>query len=606
MQQYKSNSTSLKVLEALRPFDLKQEAHGQYRCNSPFRAGANSHSFAVKVEDDEHGTWHDFVSDESGSLYDLAARLGIAPTPRPPVADTKRAYTGIEDYAKAHGITGEILKEWGWFETIYQTRRALQFITPAGNRWRFIDGNKPAYKSVQGYRRCWYGFNDTLLRHLQPDFPLVVCNGEISTITAQFYGVPAVCMTAGENVLEESHIKELRAFLHKAGLNPEILIALDCDKKGQTAARGMVTQLERHGFKARALDLGLGNKGDLADFCMLHTHSVIPHLLHLPEVAEVKPLATESGYTWRLVDEKELLSLPDMRWLIRGILPEAGLGMIYGASGSYKSFFALDMALKLAQQKNVVYVVAEGETGMKKRVLAWRKHNKIAGGNIRFVLGAVNLFEQDELVFFKDTIAQYQPALVVVDTLQMCIGSANENDGRDMKIIIDGCKLLTRYVNTSVVMVHHTNKEGIYERGSGVLRNSADTLIKIVREDDLARVSSEKTKDDKPFPAYHLAPVTIDLGYADDEGQPVTSLVLVPDEKIQEDGEILTELQQRVLNTIAVESMSVRDMAQEFGQNKSAVQRALNQLKKFSYIETDGQSRWLTDKGKNKLENETK
>lgn len=74
-----------------------------------------------------------------------------------------------------------------------------------------------------------------------------------------------------------------------------------------------------------------------------------------------------------------------MRWLIRGKLPEAGLGMIYGASGSYKSFFALDMALTLSQHKSVVYVVAEGETGMKKRVLAWRRHNKIAGGNIRFV-----------------------------------------------------------------------------------------------------------------------------------------------------------------------------------------------------------------------------
>lgn len=114
--------------------------------------------------------------------------------------------------------------------------------------------NKPAYKSVQGYRRCWDGFTDTLLRHWHPDFPLVICNGEISTITAQFYGVPAVCMTAGENVLEDSHMRELRAFLHKSGLNPDILIALDCDKKGQTAARGMVTQLERHGFTARTLD----------------------------------------------------------------------------------------------------------------------------------------------------------------------------------------------------------------------------------------------------------------------------------------------------------------------------------------------------------------
>src|SRR3972149_12146707 len=97
-------TTGDKVLKALAAHDLKPEKEGRYRCNSPLRTGSNSHGFMVWIHPDgEHGGWHDHARDERGSLYDLAEKLGIAPThlQQQPTPSSKRGYAGMDDYAAA-------------------------------------------------------------------------------------------------------------------------------------------------------------------------------------------------------------------------------------------------------------------------------------------------------------------------------------------------------------------------------------------------------------------------------------------------------------------------------------------------------------------------
>src|SRR5258708_24328712 len=101
------------VLAALASYKLKQEKPYHYRCNSPLRPGSDSHGFVLILDPDgEHGAYFDHAHEEDhGSLYELAEKLGI-PTPwaslqslRQPVASTKRVYSGLVDYAQAHGHT---------------------------------------------------------------------------------------------------------------------------------------------------------------------------------------------------------------------------------------------------------------------------------------------------------------------------------------------------------------------------------------------------------------------------------------------------------------------------------------------------------------------
>src|SRR5687768_9638876 len=87
---------------------------------------------------------------------------------------------------------------------------------------------------------------------------------------------------------------------------------------------------------------------------------------------------------------------------------EAGAqGVIYGPSGEGKSFVALDWALSVATGRDwqghatkkgtVLYVVAEGGRGIKKRIAAWKQNQGITKlANAYFVLEAVQLRERSD------------------------------------------------------------------------------------------------------------------------------------------------------------------------------------------------------------------
>lgn len=587
------------VLQKMETYGLKKARDGQWQANSPFRAGSDSHAFILKIEGDEKGAFFDHVSGDKGSLKELAARLGILnESSRQSVATTKRTYTGLADYAKAHGLTPDQLASWHWREVTYMNRPALEYATKTGNRWRFIDGlkDKPTYISPKGYERCWYGLEARAKKLLADGHPLVICNGEISVVAAQTNWLAAIAVTGGEKAeIPQNLLAELKGEIGDIdGL--KIIIAMDCDSTGVRAGRGIAQQLKGVGFNVRAVDLGMGHGGDLADFCTLHTDTAETALLQCPDLA-APALAEAPMYNWQFMTPEEMFKLPPIQWLIPRMLPARGLSTIYGPSGSGKSFVALDIALRIAQDKPVVYVAAEGESGYTARTQAWMKHHSQSYGKLTFVLGAVNMFDQEEFDYFQQRLATYSPALLVIDTFAMCMGDANENDTREMMLLIRAAKALAFALNCAVLFVHHTNKEGIRERGSGTLRNASDTMIRIVREDDdLLRVKSEKTKDSLPFKTYRLRHVQIDLGYNDSLGDPVTSLVLLP-EDIVEPADTLTEQQMTVLQALALESdASYADLAATTEINRNSIAGTIKRLKDKGYLLVDGKSRLLTDK----------
>lgn len=203
-------TTGEKVLDALKAFNLKQNRDGSYSCNSPFRAGSDSGAFHVKIDSDgEHGAFRDYVSSERGSLYTLAERLNIERPIIAPAAETKRAYTGRADFALAHGVPDEAYALAKWMEVIKDNRPALEFPTQTGARWRFLDGGKPVYKSQHGYKRCWYGLNGTFWQRVAAGAPIVYCNGEASVVAAQWHGLAAICVTAGEHAIPAELLQDL-------------------------------------------------------------------------------------------------------------------------------------------------------------------------------------------------------------------------------------------------------------------------------------------------------------------------------------------------------------------------------------------------------------
>lgn len=266
-------TTGEKVLAALN-VGTQQPRNGTYKFNSPLRPGSDSQAFHLTLSaDKEHGAYHDKVSGEFGSLYSLAEKLGIE-VPRSEAVETKRAYRDMSDYAEAHGVTAEILQAAGWKQTAYfdydhqKERPAIEIPTAGGSRYRFLDGEKPTYRSPSGYKNCWYGLKRAVVL-ANGSKPLVLCNGAPSVIVAQHYGVPAVALAGGGQRIPPELLDELLTTWQR-----DIVIAMDCDQEGQAATKAYHEQLPN----AHIVDLGMTTRGDLADFCMLHTDSALTAL----------------------------------------------------------------------------------------------------------------------------------------------------------------------------------------------------------------------------------------------------------------------------------------------------------------------------------------
>jgi hypothetical protein len=145
------------------------------------------------------------------------------------------------------------------------------------------------------------------------------------------------------------------------------------------------------------------------------------------------------GYTppgYRLLSSSQLAQVPPTKWLVRGVLPAAGLALVYGPSGAGKSFLALDMACSVAHgdpwfgratiRSPVVYVCLEGGSGMSSRLNAWQVGTgRDLPDSLRVVIQPFRLNRRRDVQQMTSAVETFLaeqplgsgPPLLVVDTL---------------------------------------------------------------------------------------------------------------------------------------------------------------------------------------------
>jgi RecA-family ATPase len=226
-------------------------------------------------------------------------------------------------------------------------------------------------------------------------------------------------------------------------------------------------------------------------------------------------------------------------WTIKGVLPRTGLAVVYGASGSGKTFLMLDMAGAVARgadwrgrpvaQGRVVYIVAEGADGFRNRVEAYCRQQDIEPDTVELLVipDTPNFLDKvhiKELVAAIKTVGQV--ALIVVDTYARVMVGGNENDSKDTGQAVAHCDLLHKIFKALVVLVHHSGKDATKgARGSGALRAAADVEMEVVRTREYRAATITKMKDgeDGAELGFNLGIVTIGQ---DDDGEDITSCVV--------------------------------------------------------------------------------
>lgn len=225
-----------------------------------------------------------------------------------------------------------------------------------------------------------------------------------------------------------------------------------------------------------------------------------------------------SGPRFRVLTFKEVEQLPDPKWLVEQILPASSLAVLYGAPGVGKTFLALDIALSIASAKAwaghgtipgaVVYVMAEGVTGLPKRLKAWcvaRDVSEVA--RVYSVPDAPQLEQVMDVEYLvKDLRAKIpEPiSLVIIDTLARCFVGGDENSAKDVGKLIAGADRLRKALDCAVLLVHHTTKKGDSERGSSALRGAPETMISVESVSGVMTVTCEKQKDAAEFKPIRL------------------------------------------------------------------------------------------------------
>lgn len=243
-------------------------------------------------------------------------------------SSTEKAYRNLADYAEQQGASEAAFIAAGWQPKVVnhicpvtkQRRPALQFKTDTGNRWRFVDGQKPKYTSPKGYKKSLYRLAEAVAIAQKTGQPLIICNGEAGTIVAQHQGLAATAITGGES---GNISKELLAQLKAAYPVGTILVVLDSDHKGRTAGPKLALALWDAGYEARAIDLQLSDKGDLADFCKLHTSQAMEKLLALPilPIPEPKPILQLQGSSQSPSSDRVDWDTERQRWWLDVVLP---------------------------------------------------------------------------------------------------------------------------------------------------------------------------------------------------------------------------------------------------------------------------------------------
>jgi AAA domain len=158
---------------------------------------------------------------------------------------------------------------------------------------------------------------------------------------------------------------------------------------------------------------------------------------------------------------------------------------------------------KLTKSGSVLYVAAEGVFGLQLRVRAYEARQRIVAEHIRLVGEGFDLRRAADIEESTSTLvaANFHPDLIVLDTPARLIPGADENSSKEVGEAIRGIDNLRLAFKATVLLIHHTGKDGQLERGSGVLRGAADVMIKCSASGDRKEVSikCDKMKDAEPF-----------------------------------------------------------------------------------------------------------
>jgi hypothetical protein len=250
-------------------------------------------------------------------------------------------------------------------------------------------------------------------------------------------------------------------------------------------------------------------------------------------------------------DDGKIAGLP----LLKGLIDQNTITVMYGQSNVGKSFVATDMAghiaagkdwgtYKLKEQFSVLYICAEAGLSFGKRGMALKRRLGIKQGTplnefpFAYVAQGVNFLQnkddRKDVVLLAQSLEEqsgFECGLIVVDTLATTFGGGNENSSEDMGKFIENMKWIQEMARCAVLVVHHSGKDqAAGARGHSSLRAATDTELEVLSDKRGERyhrsIKTRKQRDGESDTLIEFG-LAVDELWKDEDGDPVTTCHVV-------------------------------------------------------------------------------
>jgi hypothetical protein len=262
---------------------------------------------------------------------------------------------------------------------------------------------------------------------------------------------------------------------------------------------------------------------------------------------KVTPLRPPSAYKIEAVNAAQIEAPRPSEYLIKGIIEPAQTSIWFGPPGNGKTFLLLHLAYAIARgesvfgrrvrQADTLYMALEGRGGIDKRIYAmtksmgaskhfWRSAHPLELLKVDRDGARINTEHVEALVAF---IREKAIKMVVIDTLNLTLGGADENSNSDMGMLIKAAGEIAQSTGAHMATVAHSAKAGIDggPRGGGAQKGNADLVVSVSGEETFTAscfAPAGKIKDGAAFKLHFQLKVE-DL-LTDDDGDVMTSCTI--------------------------------------------------------------------------------
>ncbi|MHC9235980.1 AAA family ATPase [Pseudooceanicola sp. 502str34] len=236
-------------------------------------------------------------------------------------------------------------------------------------------------------------------------------------------------------------------------------------------------------------------------------------------------------------------------YIVKNLLWPGEVGMLAGAPGLGKTTIVAALAAHVSQGRNfgglavknsvVLYFAAEDPHGVLCRAFPYASDPSFATAPFYVVHDAPDLTDPScvaritALCEAKKAEHQADRALVVFDTLNRCIGDADENSSSSMGAVVGNAGRIAQSANAAVLFVHHVGSSGSDRpRGSSAFEGNLDLLCMLNKAPEngptkVVFLTAKKQKNAQEVGAIPFEVTSHRVGF-DEDGEAVSVPVARP------------------------------------------------------------------------------